>query len=155
MGVGFDSFWTSPNATIFHQNLNLLHWYHAENINEAHNGYLEVYLNLGWIGIFLISTIMIGGYLRASKAFRRDPLVGDLFLALIISGAFYCITEVGFRTLSPMWIFLLLSFVGASGLQAGFFGKETRKSPLTPNAKTHLPSDSLDLKPEKQVVPVR
>ncbi|WP_348260830.1 O-antigen ligase family protein [Telmatobacter sp. DSM 110680] len=151
MGVGFDSFWTSPNATLFHQNLNLLHWYHAEYINEAHNGYLEVYLNLGWIGIVLMSTILIGGYLRANKAFRRDPIVGSLFLAFIISGAFYCITEVGFRTLSPMWIFLLLSYVGASGAQAGLFGAETKKSAVIPGARTGLRPSIFDWKPEKQV----
>ena len=24
-------------------------------LNEAHNGYIEVYLNLGWVGVSLIS----------------------------------------------------------------------------------------------------
>lgn len=126
-GVGFDSFWTSPNAQIFHHNLMLLHWYQPQEINEAHNGYIEVYLNLGWIGVCLLALILTTGYWRASQAFRRDPEVGSLFLAIIMSGAVYSITEAGFRTLSPMWIFILLAIVSASGVRAGLFQASASK----------------------------
>jgi O-antigen ligase len=121
LGTGFDSFWTSPNVLIFQHNLALIHWYHPEFLNEAHNGYLEVYLNLGVIGVCLIALILGTGYWRASKAFRRDPEVGSLFLAIIMSGAVYSITEAGFRTMSPMWFFLLLAIVGAAGASVGLF----------------------------------
>jgi len=129
IGVGFDSFWTSPNAQIFHRNLELLHWYHPEGINEAHNGYLEVYLNLGWIGVCLIALILTSGYLRAGKAFRRDPELGSLMIAYIITGAIYSVTEAGFRTLNPMWIFILLAVVSVSGANACLFGSETTTRP--------------------------
>jgi exopolysaccharide production protein ExoQ len=127
IGVGFDSFWTSPNAEIFHHNLDRLHWYHAEQINEAHNGYIEVYLNLGWIGVCLIALILTTGYWRACKAFRRDPELGSLMLAYIITGAIYSITEAGFRTLNPIWIFILLAVVCVSGVNARLFADETTK----------------------------
>lgn len=127
LGVGFDSFWTSPNAQIFHYNLSLLHWYHPGSINEAHNGYIEAYLNLGWIGVCLIALLLTTGYWRASKAFRRDTEAGSLFLAIIMSGAVYSITEAGFRTLSPMWFFLLLAIVGASGASVGLFVPDASK----------------------------
>lgn len=129
IGVGFDSFWTSPNAAVFHHNLNLLHWYHSERVNEAHNGYIEVYLNLGWIGVCLLALILATGYWRAYKAFRRDPELGSLLLAIIMSGAVYSITEAGFRTLSPTWVFLLLAIISASGVNAGLFGKAKEKNP--------------------------
>jgi exopolysaccharide production protein ExoQ len=125
IGVGFDSFWTSPNAAIFHHNLDLLHWWHAEQINEAHNGYIEVYLNLGWIGVGLIGLILTTGYWRACKAFRRDPVHGSLMLAYIIAGSIYGITEAGFRTLNPMWIFILLAVVSTGGANARLFADET------------------------------
>lgn len=127
-GVGFDSFWTSPNASIFHQNLNALHWYHPERVNEAHNGYIEVYLNLGWMGVCLIALILITGYWRACKALRRDPELGSLLLAIIMSGAVYSVTEAGFRTLSPTWVFLLLAIISASGVNAGFFSNVREKT---------------------------
>ena len=128
IGVGFDSFWTSPNAEIFHNNLKLLHWYHAEDINEAHNGYIEVYLNLGWIGVCLIAAILANGYYQATKAFRRNPELGSLFLAFIMSGAVYSITEAGFRTLSPMWICILFSAVGAGAVNARLLGRPLKKT---------------------------
>jgi O-antigen ligase len=127
LGAGFDSFWSSPNALIFQHNLRLLHWYHPENLNEAHNGYIEVYLNLGWIGVCLIALILTTGYWRASKALRRDPEVGSLFLAIIMSGVVYSITEAGFRTMSPMWFFLLLAIVGAAGVSAKLFVPDASK----------------------------
>ncbi len=125
IGVGFDSFWTGPNAQIFHHNLELLHWFHPDQINEAHDGYLEVYLNLGWIGVCLIALILTTGYRRACKAFRRDPEVGGLMLTYIITGAIYSITEAGFRTLNPIWIFVLLAVVSVSGVNAGLFADNT------------------------------
>lgn len=118
IGSGFDSFWNSPNVLIFQQGLSLIHWFHPERLNEAHNGYLEVYLNLGWIGVFLITVILATGYSRASKALRLNRELGSLALAYVISGAIYCLTEAGFRTLNPMWIFILLAVVSASGVNA-------------------------------------
>ena len=90
----------------------------VEDLNEAHDGYIEVYLNLGWIGLFLIVAILIGGYRRSVKAFQCDPELGGLFLAYVVVAVFYNVTEAGFRMLSPSWIFLLLAIVSASALTA-------------------------------------
>lgn len=128
IGVGFDSFWTSPNAEIFHRSLQLLHWYHPESINEAHNGYLEIYLNLGWIGVGLMSMVLITGYLRACRALRLYHELGSLCLALMMSGAIYSITEAGFRTLNPIWVLMLVAIVSASGVSAGILRSTEAKA---------------------------
>ena len=99
----------------------------ALGLNEAHNGYIDVYLNLGWIGVCLLALVLISGYRRAVKVFRRDPELGGLFLAYIAAAVVYSITEVGFRMLNPCWIFLLLAIVSASGVTAGFAAGEKRK----------------------------
>lgn len=125
VGAGFESFWIGPNVRKFQSSLS--GWWHPETLNEAHNGYIEVYLNLGWIGTCLIALVLISGYQRASKAFRRNPELGSLFLAYIATGAIYGITEASFRLLTPSWIFLLLAAVGASGVPAGFFSDATRQ----------------------------
>jgi O-antigen ligase len=151
IGVGFDSFWTSPNAEIFHNSLKLLHWYHPETINEAHNGYLEVFLNLGWIGVGLISLILVTGYLRACKSLRRHRELASLMLAFIMSGAIYSITEAGFRTLSPIWIFTLLAVVGASGVNAGLFGSKDIKK-LSLRSVASGTTASQEFRPEEQTV---
>ena len=129
IGAGFESFWISPRVFIFQRTLLQLGWDPriALGLNEAHNGYIDVYLNLGWIGVCLLALVLISGYRRAVKVFRRDPELGGLFLAYIAAAAFYSITEVGFRMLNPCWIFLLLAIVSASGVTAGFAAGEKRK----------------------------
>ncbi len=121
IGAGFESFWISPSVEKFRRGL-VGWWQGGEGLNEAHNGYIEVYLNLGWIGVCLISLILISGYRRAVAAFRLNPSIGGLMLAYITTSAVYGITEAGFRMLDPIWIFLLLAVVTASGVAAGLFG---------------------------------
>ena len=82
--------------------------------NESHNGYIEVYLNLGWLGVGLIALILGQGYRRTVSAFRRDPALGGLLVAYVVTAVAYNVTEAGFRMLSLEWFFLLLSVVAAS-----------------------------------------
>jgi exopolysaccharide production protein ExoQ len=121
-GTGFESFWNT-NAHKVARNPALAGYLDMSNLVSAHNGYIEVYLDLGWVGVCLIAFILISGYRRAAKAFGRDPQFGSLILAYIVTGAFYSITEVGFRVLGPSWIFLLLAVVSANGVAAGLFGR--------------------------------
>jgi O-antigen ligase len=120
LGAGFESFWISPDAARFWNTLGHLGWWHPEIlVPEAHNGYIEIYLNLGWVGLGLISVILISGYRRAVSAFRMNPSVGSLMLAYVIVSAVYSITEAGFRSLDPIWAFLLLAIVTSTGVTTG------------------------------------
>ena len=120
-GTGFESFW---NTNVEKVALGLA-GYDARtvhNLVSAHNGYIEVYLDLGFVGVCLIALILVSGYRNAVACFRRDPQFGSLLLTYIATCAFYSITEVGFRVLTPSWIFLLLAVVSASGFSAGLIG---------------------------------
>lgn len=123
VGAGFESFWISPNVIKFQRAL--VGWYHPESLNEAHNGYLEVYLNLGWMGVGIIALILITGYKRAVAVYKLNPSVGSLLLAYIMAAAVYSITEAGFRMLDCIWIFLLIAVVSASGIAAGVIARNT------------------------------
>jgi exopolysaccharide production protein ExoQ len=109
VGAGFESFWLNPRV---HARL----WDLFPNLplNEAHDGYLEVYLNLGWVGVALIVLILADAYRRAMKAFRREPALGGLLLAYVLTAITYNITEAGFRMMGITWIFLLLSVLQAN-----------------------------------------
>jgi exopolysaccharide production protein ExoQ len=119
IGTGFESFW---NTNVEKVARGLPGYWEIHNLVSAHNGYIQIYLDLGWIGVLLIATIIISGYRRSIKAFRRDPELASLFLAYIATSTIYNITEAGFRVLTPTWIFLLLAVVSASGVSAGLFG---------------------------------
>jgi exopolysaccharide production protein ExoQ len=126
-GTGFESFW---NVNVDKVALGLPGYWDIHNLVSAHNGYIEVYLDLGWVGLCLIALILIGGYRHAVKAFHRDRQLGRLILAYVVTGSFYSITEVGFRVLGPSWIFLLLAVVGANGVVAGLFRRESARIPI-------------------------
>jgi exopolysaccharide production protein ExoQ len=124
IGTGFESFWNANNSRVARA---LPGYWDLSDLVTAHDGYIEIYLNLGWVGVCLISIVLISGYLRVGKAYRRDPDLGSLFLAYIAAAAIYSISEAGFRVLTPSWIFLTLGIVGAGGLA---YGKLSAVSPL-------------------------
>jgi O-antigen ligase len=118
IGTGFESFWNA-NATRVNQALLLRGFRDLSNLNSAHNGYLQIYLDLGLVGAGLLVLLLFSGYRYASKAFEHNPEVGSLLLACIATGTFYSITEAGFRTMTPTWIFLLLGVIGSGAAARG------------------------------------
>ena len=151
IGTGFESFWNT-HAHEVARTLILRGFLDMPDLVSAHNGYIEVYLDLGWVGVCLIALIIISGYRHASKAFQRDPKLGSLMLAYIATGAFYSITEVGFRVLTPSWIFLLLAVVTSSGVAAGLFGGEAPEIlALRSGTASRLPASN-KLIPERKTI---
>lgn len=108
IGAGFESFWLGPRLEKIHAALTNL------PINEAHNGYLEVYLNLGWIGICFIALLLVTGYKRIISGIRRDSQTASLFLGFFLCTLFYSFTEAAFRLMDVAWVFLLLVIVAGS-----------------------------------------
>jgi exopolysaccharide production protein ExoQ len=119
IGAGFESFWNGYAGQVAK---NLPGYWDITNLNSAHNGYIQIYLDLGWVGVALIGIILISGYRRAFRAFQRNPQIGSLSLAYVAAMSIYSITEVGFRVLTASWIFFLLAVVSAEGVTAGIFG---------------------------------
>jgi O-antigen ligase len=103
-GTGFESFWLGNRLEYL---WSMFPW----QPNEAHNGYLEVYLNLGWVGVILLANVLVVGYRHLIDVYRRDPMAGSLRLAYFAAAAAYNFAEAGFRMLDPMWIFLLLVII--------------------------------------------
>ena len=106
IGTGFESFWLGDRM----QTIWSIWWWHP---NEAHNGYIEVLLNLGWIGIALLALLLITGYRNIISALRRNVPIASLELAYFLIAVIYSFTEAGFRMLAITWIFLLLAIAAA------------------------------------------
>ena len=105
VGTGFESFWLGKRLD------QLWAIPGVTGINEAHNGYLEMYLNLGSVGITLVAIIMWTSYRNIIRLLNRDPEVGKLRLAYFFAAAAYCFTEAGFRMMSPVWLSFLLAAI--------------------------------------------
>jgi O-antigen ligase len=82
-GTGFESFWLGNRADRMWN----LYYFHP---TQAHNGYIEVYLELGWIGVILLVAILLAGFRNAVSMLRWNPDVARIRMALT-------------------WFFLLLS----------------------------------------------
>ncbi len=125
-GAGFETFWVGPRVARILTAVG--GW---AMTNEAHNGYIETYLNLGWLGLALIALILVHGYYRSVSLFRRDSALGALLMAYVVTAVAYNISEAGFRILSVEWFFLLLSVVVASRVTG--LAKGARRSQFSPS----------------------
>jgi O-antigen ligase len=107
LGTGFESFWLGSRLeSVWNMSV--------KGIQEAHNGYIELYLNLGLVGLFLLGGLIVTGYRHAIVAFRRDPHDGRLRLAYLAAALIFSLTEAGFRMLGPIWFAFLLAIAGNS-----------------------------------------
>jgi exopolysaccharide production protein ExoQ len=67
------------------------------NLNEAHNGYLEVYLNSGLIGLFiLLRFLSVSAKRIKTEALSGAPL-GAFRLSILLGTLVYSVTEAVFR----------------------------------------------------------
>jgi len=103
IGTGYDSFWLGGRIEKVWQIIGY------KGISQAHNGYLQVYLELGLIGVALWSWLAAYGYRKAVLALRTDPLMGRFRLAFITAGLIYSLAEAGFRAMMPIWVVFLLA----------------------------------------------
>jgi len=118
-GTGFESFWLGNR-------LEAVWNMSVKGIQEAHNGFIELYLNLGWVGLVLLGWLVVSGYRNALVALRREPNDGCLRLAFLTASLIFSMTEAGFRMLSPIWFAFLLAIAGNSaGLQSRVVGEST------------------------------
>jgi exopolysaccharide production protein ExoQ len=110
LGAGFESFWLGPR-------LKRLWRMFVWQPNEAHNGYIEMYLNLGWVGLSLLAVVLLSGYWRIVQSFRSDIETASLRLTYFVIIVVYNLTEAGFRLFSPIWIIFLLSIMAVFKLR--------------------------------------
>jgi exopolysaccharide production protein ExoQ len=124
IGTGFESFWLGWRLEFMRNALPNF------PINEAHNGYIEAYLNLGWTGLCFIVLLIVRGYNGITLHLHQDPGKGSVLLGFLLCALFYSFSEAGFRFLTVSWFFLLLVIIGAS--QSVSLANSRRRGRLRP-----------------------
>jgi exopolysaccharide production protein ExoQ len=105
VGAGFSSFWLGPRLDAMIANVT-----HTWIPNQAHNGYLEVFANLGWVGVGLLGLVILWGYFGVIRAWRQKRPASDLMLAYFLVGVISNLSEASFfRNLVPVWLFLMIA----------------------------------------------
>src|SRR3984893_594105 len=104
VGTGYESFWLGSRLSHV--------WRLAGQVNEAHNGYLELYQNLGVVGVFLLFAFLIASYRTICKKLSPSFHIASLGLALWTVMLFYNMTEaVAFRGQFVWVIFVLVVII--------------------------------------------
>jgi O-antigen ligase len=95
-GVGFESFWLGERL----ERLKGIFFFIP---NEAHNGYLEIYLTLGFIGVFLLIGLFVATFWKIRLDLFRNFEWGRYRLGFFAAVVLYNWTEAAFKTLNPIW----------------------------------------------------
>jgi exopolysaccharide production protein ExoQ len=109
-GAGYESFWLGDRLTAIWAR-------HTWRPNQAHNGYLEVYLNLGLIGLALLVTFLISSYRTISGRLASAPHFALLGLTMWTVLLAYNVTEAAFKS-QLVWFIFLLGAMTAPALSA-------------------------------------
>jgi O-antigen ligase len=101
-GSGFESYWTSEEGRVLGRRWGAI---------QAHNGYLEMYLNLGCIGLMLFVGGVVSGLFQTRKHLTVDWEIAVLRLVMMAAVLPYNWTEATFRGSSNLWMLLLWAIV--------------------------------------------
>jgi O-antigen ligase len=109
IGTGYSTFWLGERVLRFWQ------MYPNSPPIQAHNGYLEVYVNLGLIGLFLLACVLFSGLrmIRRSTEWspgtpETDRIVSMFAMPFGIAYLFYNITEAAFGGTNFLFVIFLM-----------------------------------------------
>jgi len=103
LGTGFESFWLGERP----RQLEGIFFFIP---NEAHNGYLEIYLTLGLVGLFLLIGQFIATFWKIRLELFRNFEWARFRLGFFCAIILYNWTEAGFKTVSAIWfIFYIIA----------------------------------------------
>ncbi len=106
LGTGYESFWLGPRLEQI-----WARWQFRPN--QAHNGYIEIYLNLGLIGATLLVGFLIASYWTLCRNIKSFHGLGSLQLAFWAVLPIYNMTTSDFGKGELMWIVFLLAAIAA------------------------------------------
>lgn len=96
LGQGFNSFWAGERMVQLESV--------TFGIIQAHNGYIETYLNGGIIGVALLGLLILTTYFRI----RKDLILGfpdsHIRLVILIVAVIYNFSEASFNKIGPLWL---------------------------------------------------
>jgi exopolysaccharide production protein ExoQ len=79
---------------------------------SAHNGYLEVYLAAGWIGIGLLTLMLFTTGLRINQALATAEPYAVVRFAILVATLIANFAESNFATMSPIGFLFLIAVIG-------------------------------------------
>jgi exopolysaccharide production protein ExoQ len=110
LGAGYDSFWLGQRLS------QIWSVYRFVTPIEAHEGYIDVYINLGWVGVVLLTNMVLRGYGKLVRAVRERAVMSNLGLVYLAVAVIYNLSESAFRQTDPVWIALLAAITATRAI---------------------------------------
>ena len=102
LGVGYGGFWIGDVGNHLWETFN---WHPG----QAHNGYIDIYIDLGIIGLVLLSVLIVSTFRSIMRNLAFDSDWGRFRLSLLLMIIIYNVTESSFfKPTSMLWITFLL-----------------------------------------------
>lgn len=95
-GYGFESFWLGARLDALWEKW----WWRPI---QAHNGYIETYLNQGAVGLLLLVALLLSTFRRISRQLVVDFEIARLRLAYLVAVLMFNYTEAAFKGVALMW----------------------------------------------------
>ena len=102
LGAGYGSFWI---GNLSHDLWDIFGW----KPEQSHNGYIDVYVELGLVGLFLLIGVIFFAYTNMRRTLMVDFEYGRFRIALLVMILAYNITEGTFtKGTSLLWFLFIL-----------------------------------------------
>ncbi len=108
VGTGFSSFWLGTRPAKIQAKTGQFYL-----LNQAHNGYLEIYLNGGVIGLGLILTLLVAAGKNIQQQLLFDPSWAGMRLVIWLIVLFHNWSEATFCRLNVLWFVLIVAVIEA------------------------------------------
>lgn len=134
LGCGYLTFWDKFTITLGQDTIRL---------KTAHNGYLETYLDVGILGLIVLTTMLISLGRVHARAYISKARGATLGLSFFLMTLMMNISETLFARRSPLWSAFLLVCVGAwlyyPGLSSASAASVSRPFPASPRKSSPKP----------------
>jgi O-antigen ligase len=111
LGAGYGGFWTRTNGAELKQR-------HFWGPHQAHNGYIEIWLQLGLVGLLLFALVIGHALYGVAPFFRKDFEHGRFRLILLLITLLHNYSEAGFpRPTHLVWFVFLLVVINVKPVQ--------------------------------------
>ncbi len=104
-GCGFNAFWSGERLDLIYNKLGII---------QAHNGYLETFLNGGMLGIVMLIAFLSASFKVIKEDLQNRSQLGKVRLAFFLICIMYNFTEASFNKNALLWFVQLLVCINYS-----------------------------------------
>lgn len=103
VGAGFNTFWSGERYAALAES--------TSGVVQAHNGYIEIYLNGGIVGFVLLVALIVTNYWRIRKGLASGISGSAIRFVLLVLVVVYNNSEASFAKVGLLWLLTLFAVI--------------------------------------------